>query len=83
MRPVTLARAAASLLAMALVAGCASGPTEEEQRAEAQAQLAAIQAQALAARLPISLNSNVIQEAAVYLAYTRDMATLRGGFESL
>jgi hypothetical protein len=82
MRPVTLARAAASLLAMALVAGCASGPTEEEQRAEAQAQLAAIQAQALAARLPISLNSNVIQEAAVYLAYTRDMATLRGGFES-
>jgi hypothetical protein len=82
MRPVTLARAAASLLAIALVAGCASGPTEEEQRAEAQAQLAAIQAQALAARPPISLNSNVIQEAAVYLAYTRDMATLRGGFES-
>jgi hypothetical protein len=82
MRPVTLARAAASLLAIAVVAGCASGPSEEEQRAEAQAQLAAIQAQALAARPPISLNSNVIQEAAVYLAYTRDMATLRGGFES-
>ncbi|WP_051651251.1 hypothetical protein [Brevundimonas bacteroides] len=82
MRPVTLARAAASLLAIAVVAGCASGPSEEEQRAEAQAQLAAIQAQVLAARPPISLNSNVIQEAAVYLAYTRDMATLRGGFES-
>ncbi len=82
MRPVALARAAASILALALVAGCAAGPTEEEQRAEAQAQLAAVQAQALAARPPITLNSNVIQEAAVYLAYTRDMATLRGGFES-
>ena len=82
MRPVALARAAASLLAIAVIAGCAAGPSEEQLRAEAQAELAALQARAAAARPPISLNSNVIQEAAVYLAYTRDMATLRGGFES-
>jgi hypothetical protein len=82
MRPVALARAAASILAVVLVAGCAAGPSEEQLRAEAQAELAAVQARAQAARPPISLNSNVIQEAAVYLAYTRDMATLRGGFES-
>jgi hypothetical protein len=80
MRPVVFARATASVLVLALVAGCASN--EAEQRAEAQAQLAAIQAQAQAARPPVSMNSDVIQEAAVYLAYTRDMATLRGGFES-
>lgn len=80
MRPVALTRVAVSFMALALVAGCSA--SEAERRAEAQAELAAIQAQALAARPPISLNSNVIQEAAVYLAYTRDMATLRGGFES-
>lgn len=80
MRSAALTRVAASFLALALVAGCSA--SEAERRAEAQAELAAIQAQALAARPPISLNSNVIQEAAVYLAYTRDMATLRGGFES-
>ncbi len=80
MRSAALTRVAASVLALAFVAGCS--PTEAERRAEAQRELAAIQAQALAARPPISLNSNVIQEAAVYLAYTRDMATLRGGFES-
>lgn len=82
MRSAAFTRVAASVLALAFVAGCAAGPSEEERRAEAQAQMAAIQAQALAARPPISLNSNVIQEAAVYLAFTRDMATLRGGFES-
>jgi len=80
MRSVALTRVAVSFMALALVAGCSA--SEAERRAEAQAELAAIQAQALAARPPISLNSNVIQEAAVYLAYTRDMATLRGGFES-
>lgn len=72
-----LARLSASVLALALVAGCASGPSEEE-RAE-QARIVAEQAR-LAAIPNISLNSNVIQEAAVYLAFTRDMSTLRGGF---
>ena len=80
MRPAGIARLATSVLALALVSGCAS--SEAEKRAEAEARRAAIEAQALAARPPISLNSEVIQEAAVYLAYTRDMATLRGGFES-
>jgi hypothetical protein len=71
------ARLSASVLALTLVASCASGPTEEE-RAE-QARVAAEQAR-LAAIPNVSLNSNVIQEAAVYLAFTRDMGTLRGGF---
>jgi len=74
---IALARLSASLLALTLVASCASGPTEEE-RVE-QARVAAEQAR-LAAIPTVSLNSNVIQEAAVYLAFTRDMATLRGGF---
>jgi len=72
------ARLSASVFGLALLAGCASNEAEE-QRAE-QARIAAIQAAALAAPPTISLNSNVIQEAAVYLAFTRDMATLRGGF---
>ncbi len=72
-----LARLSASVLALALVASCASGPSEEE--VAEQARVAAEQAR-LAAIPNIALNSNVIQEAAVYLAFTRDMATLRGGF---
>jgi hypothetical protein len=72
------ARLSASVFGLALLAGCASNQAEE-QRAE-QARIAAIQAAALAAPPTVSLNSNVIQEAAVYLDFTRDMATLRGGF---
>jgi hypothetical protein len=49
------------------------------------ARVAAIQAAAAAAARqppPIVLNDSVAQSAAVYLAYTRDMATIRGGFSS-
>lgn len=72
-----IARLSASVLALALVASCASGPSEEEVAEQARV---AAEAARLAAIPNVSLNSNVIQEAAVYLAFTRDMGTLRGGF---
>lgn len=68
--------------AAALLSGC--GPSRAELQAEA-ARVAAIQAAAAAAARqppPILLNDSVAQSAAVYLAYTRDMATIRGGFSS-
>jgi len=70
----------AALCAAAVLAGCASGKAE----AEAEAARVAAEAAALAARTPpaISLNEGVAQDAAVYLAFARDLATLRGGFES-
>ena len=74
---IALARLSASLLALTLVASCASGPSEEEVAEQARV---AAEAARLAAIPNVSLNSTVIQEAAVYLAFTRDMGTLRGGF---
>ncbi len=70
----------AALCAAALLAGCASGKAE----AEAEAIRVTAEAAALAARTPpaISLNEGVARDAAVYLAFARDLATLRGGFES-
>lgn len=72
----------AALCAAAVLAGCASGKAEAE--AEAARQAAAAQAAALAARTPpaISLSQSVAQDAAVYLAFARHIATLRGGFEN-
>ena len=67
----------ASLAVIATVAGCASN------KAEVEAEAARVAAEAAAlARLPppISLNDGVAQSAAVYLAFTREMATLSGGF---
>lgn len=68
----------AALSAAAVLAGCETGPT----KAEIEAERLAAEAAAAAARRPppIALNDSVAQSAAVYLAFTRDMATVRGGF---
>ncbi len=81
MRPVS-PRCGLSVIAFAaaaLLAGCASNNAEAEAEAEAARMAAEI-----AARQPppIALNDSVAQAAAVYLAFTRDMATLGGGFDS-
>lgn len=70
----------AALCAAAVLAGCASGKAE----AEAEVTRVAAEAAALAARTPpaISLNEDVARDAAVYLAFARDLATLRGGFNN-
>ncbi len=71
----------AVIAAAALLAGC--GPSRAELQAEA-ARVAAVEAAAIAARQPppIALNDSVAQAAAVYLAFTRDMTTIHGGFSS-
>jgi hypothetical protein len=76
------ASALAALLIAATLSSCASNKAAEEAEAQrVAAELAA--AAALAAQpKPIALNDSVIQSAAIYLGFTRDMATLRGGFES-
>lgn len=78
MRPVHTRRGLpiAALAAAALLAGCASdAPTAAEIEA---ARVAA----EIAARTPppIALNQSVAEAAAVYVAFTRDMAALEGGF---
>ncbi|AQR61352.1 hypothetical protein BZG35_06565 [Brevundimonas sp. LM2] len=69
----------AALAAASVLAGCASNKAAEEAEAARIAQETA--AQAILTK-PVSLNDSVIQSAAIYLGFTRDMATLRGGFES-
>lgn len=82
MRPVFPRRglSLAALAAAALLAGCASSnaPTE----AEVQAARVAAEVAEMAARTPppIRLNEGVAQAAAVYMAFSRDMAALQGGF---
>lgn len=79
MRPVFPRRGlpVAALAAAALLAGCASDNAAAEAEAEA-ARVAAV----IAARSPppIALNQSVAEAAAVYVAFTRDMAALEGGF---
>ena len=74
--PALVALAVAGLLS-------ACGPSQAELQAE-EMRIAAIEAAAIAARLPppVALNDSVARSAAVYLTFTRDMATLRGGFAS-
>ena len=69
----------AALCAAAILAGCASGKAEAEAEAARVAEAAA-----LAARTPpaINLSQGVAEDAAVYLAFARDIATIRGGFEN-
>ena len=69
----------AALCAAAVLAGCASGKAEAEAEAARVAEAAA-----LAARTPpaINLSQGVAEDAAVYLAFARDIATIRGGFEN-
>ena len=79
MRPVFPRRGlpVAALAALALLAGCAS----DNAAAEAEAEAARLAAE-IAARTPppIALNQSVVEAAAVYVAFTRDMAALEGGF---
>ena len=67
----------AALAAATVLSSCETGPTKAEIEA---ARLAA----EAAARVPppIALNQSVAESAAVYLAFTRDIATIRGGFAS-
>lgn len=70
-----------AIAATTLLSGC--GPSRAELEAET-ARIAAIEAAAVAARQPppVALNDSVSRSAAIYLAYQRDMATIRGGFAS-
>ncbi|MDI6625022.1 MAG: hypothetical protein QME55_09860 [Brevundimonas sp.] len=76
MRPV-FGLSVATLAAAALLAGCASN----NPAAEAEAEAARVAAE-IAARTPppIALNQGVAEAAAVYRAFSRDMAALEGGF---
>ncbi|MGV8929389.1 MAG: hypothetical protein ACOH1E_06530 [Brevundimonas sp.] len=67
-----------ALAAAALLAGCASNTAEAEAEA---ARLAAAEA---AARMPppIALNESVAEAASIYVAFTREMAGVEGGFDS-
>ena len=71
--------AVAILAVAALLAGCAS-QSAAEKAAEVEA---ARQAAELAARTPppISLNQSVAEAASIYVAFTRDMASIEGGFQ--
>lgn len=71
--------AVAALAVAALLAGCAS-QNAAEKAAEIEA---ARQAAELAARTPppISLNQSVAEAASVYVAFSREMAAIEGGFQ--
>ena len=73
--------ALAALAATAVLNACASGEAEARRQAEAEAIRLAAE---LAARTPppIALDDSVAEAAAVYLAFTRDVQAIRGGFES-
>ncbi len=60
-----------------LLASCASNTAEKEAQAEAARRAAEI-----AARTPppIALNDSVAEAASIYLSFSRDMATIEGGF---
>ncbi|MFN3930321.1 MAG: hypothetical protein ACK4JY_01115 [Brevundimonas sp.] len=73
-------RFSAAALAVAFLASCATGPTEAEKEAARVAYEAAVIA--AAAPPPISLNQSVVEAAAVYMAFSRDMAAIQGGFTS-
>lgn len=80
MRPVFPHRGlSAAALAVALLTGCAS---DTPTRAEIEAARVAAETAAVAARTPppIRLNQGVADAAAVYMAFSRDMAALEGGF---
>lgn len=69
----------AALAVAAVLAGCAANNAEVE--AEAARLAAEAEARARMPR-PIALNDSVAQAASVYVAFTRDMAAVRGGFDS-
>ena len=83
MRPAFKGRglSVAVLAVTALLAGCASDNKKAIAEAEAEA---ARQAAIIAAMTPppVNLNRSVAEAAAVYMAFTRDMAAIEGGFTS-
>jgi hypothetical protein len=79
MRTGSLSRALALVaVAASLLASCAS----PDAAAKAEAARLAAEAAALAARQPppIALSDSIAQSAATYLAFTRDVQTIQGGF---
>lgn len=72
--------AVAALAVAALLASCAS-QSAAERAAEAEAARVAAE---IAARTPppITLNQDVAEAAAIYVAFTREMAATRGGFDN-
>lgn len=78
------ARRLATLAAIAALAGCATAESSAERMTRAAREAAALelaQAQAVLGP-PIALGDQLLNDAAVYIAFTREMALLRGGFES-
>jgi hypothetical protein len=72
--------AVAVIAVIALLAGCASQrAAEEAARIEAARQAAEL---AIAARTPppVALSQDVAESASIYVAFTRDVATMQGGF---
>lgn len=80
MKPAFLRRglAVSAVAVAAALASCETGPS----KAEIEAARIAAEAEAAARPVPIALNQGVADSASVYLAFTRDMATIEGGFES-
>ncbi|NJC40002.1 hypothetical protein GGQ87_000260 [Brevundimonas alba] len=81
MRPVFPHRGR-SIVALAVAALLASCASDTPSRAELEAARVAAEVAAIAARTPppINLNRSVAEAAAVYMAFSRDMAGLEGGF---
>ena len=84
MRPAFL-RAPLSFAALAATAALSAGCASPTARAEAEA--ARVEAERVAAEIalrgpPIALNESVARSAATYIAFSRDMQTIEGGFES-
>ena len=82
MHPAFLRRGPVLAAILALLSACATGEAERQAQAEAARQAA--EAAALAARTPppVALNASVAEAASIYVAFTRDMAALEGGFQS-
>jgi hypothetical protein len=72
--------AVAAIAVVALLAGCAS-QSAAEKAAEAEAARVAAE---IAARTPppMGLNQEVVEAASVYVAFSREMAAIEGGFDN-
>jgi len=81
MHPAFLRRSLApvAIAAAALLASCASSNAEAEAEA---ARLAAAAEAAARMPPPITLGASVAEAASIYVAFTREMATIEGGFEN-
>jgi len=80
----SLARRLAAVSLAALAGSCATPESPSQQSARRSAEIAAANAAqaALYAGPPMALSDQVAADAAAYLSFTRELAQLRGGFES-